>query len=184
MTSQNSVTTPLDTLAASASAKKGLPPVHKWHPPLSGTMDMVIRRDGSWWHEGTQIQREALVRLFSTILRKDGKEFVLLSPVEKWIITVEDAPFVAVDVDVIGDGDAQVLRFTTNVGDTTDAGPDAPIRVSEDPATGAPSPYVMVRDGLEALIDRKTFYRLAELGEEHDGRIGVRSNGVVFALEG
>ncbi len=145
-------------------------------------MDMVIRRDGSWWHEGAPIRREALVRLFSTILRKDGADFVLVSPVEKWIITVEDAPFVAVDMDVSGAGQDQTLRFVTNVGDSCVAGPQTPIRVTEDPATREPSPYVMVRDGLEALIDRKTFYRLVDLGVEQDGRFGVWSGGEFFAL--
>lgn len=156
--------------------------MHQWTPPLSGEMDMVIRRDGSWWHEGAPIRRKPLVRLFSTILRKDGKDFVLVTPVEKWIITVQDAPFVAVDLDVIGTGQDQILRFTTNVGDTCTAAEPCPIRVTEDATTGEPSPYVMVRAGLEALIDRKTFYRLADLGEEHEGVFGVWSQGQFFPL--
>ncbi|KAA8611432.1 DUF1285 domain-containing protein [Salipiger aestuarii] len=186
MKTQNSVTAGLAHVVASANATKGrgLPPVDQWTPALSGEMDMVIRRDGSWWHEGAPIRRERLVRLFSTILRKDGKDFVLVTPVEKWIITVEDAPFIAVDLDVTGAGRDQSLRFTTNLGDTCTAGRDCPIRVTEDAQTGEPSPYVMVRGGLDALIDRKTFYRLADLGVQHDGRFGVWSQGEFFALSG
>lgn len=179
-----------DTLAAAASAAakngKGLPPVHLWNPPHCGDLDMEIRRDGTWFHEGTPIGRAALVRLFSTILRRDDDGYMLVTPVEKVGIRVEDAPFVAVDFDAEGTGDAQQLTFVTNVGDRTRAGPDHPIRVVRDPATGEPSPYVHVRARLEALIDRKSFYRLVDLGEtaRHDGVdwFGVRSDGQFFPI--
>ena len=131
---------------------------------------------------GTPIGRPALVRLFSTILRRDGDAYVLVTPVEKVGITVDDAPFVAVDVDRDGDG----LIFTTNVGDTVTAGPDTTIRVVRDPQTGEPSPYVLVRANLEALIDRKSLYRLVDLGEHaaHEGAwwFGVRSQGAFFPI--
>lgn len=150
-------------------------------------MDMRIARDGTWFHEGTPINRAGLVRLFSTILRRDDDGYVLVTPVEKWGITVDDVPFVAVDFDVEGAGEDQVLRFLTNVGDQAEAGPDHPIRVVQDPETGEPSPYVLIRDRLEALIDRKSFYRLVELAvtEAQDGEdwLGVWSGGAFFGLQ-
>ena len=189
MTSQNRVVPTADGLAASAKAAnkgKGLPPVHLWNPPDCGDLDMRIARDGTWFYMGTPIGRKELVRLFSTILRKDDDRYVLVTPVEKVGITVDDAPFVAVDFEVSGEGQAQELRFETNVGDFTVAGPDAPIRVERDAETGEPSPYVLVRSNLEALIDRKSFYRLVEIGAHHevDGEswFGVWSSGVFFPI--
>ncbi|MEJ6404501.1 DUF1285 domain-containing protein [Yoonia sp. 2307UL14-13] len=184
MPTQKIVTPSAESLASSARAvqKGGLPPVHEWNPPHCGDLDMRIARDGTWYYQGTPIGRPGLVRLFSTILRKDEDDFVLVTPVEKVGITVDDAPFVAVDFDQ--DGDA--LVFETNVGDYVSAGPDHPIRVERDAETGEPSPYVLVRANLEALIDRKSFYRLVEIGEEadHDGDrwFGVRSNGAFFPI--
>jgi uncharacterized protein len=123
-----------------------------------------------------------MVRLFSSILRLDPDGYVLVTPVEKVHIQVDDAPFVAVDVEA-RDG---ALTFTTNVGDEVTAGPEHPIRVERDPATGEPSPYLLVRRNLEALIDRKTFYRLVELGQvrDHEGRewFGVESQGAFFPM--
>ena len=173
--------------AARAAAKgKGLPPVHLWNPDYCGALDMRIARDGTWFYLGTPIGRPELVRLFSTILRKDGDEYVLVTPVEKVGITVDDAPFVAVDFDAEGEGDAQMLTFQTNVGDFAAAGSDHPIRVERDPETGEPSPYVLIRARLEALIDRKSFYRLVEIARHHeiDGErwFGVWSGGVFFPI--
>jgi uncharacterized protein len=161
---------------------RGLPPVHLWNPAHCGDIDIVIRRDGLWFHEGSPIGREALVRLFSTVLRKDPDGFHLVTPVEKMRITVEDAPFIAVRVDRVG----QALRFLTNVGDEVEAGPDNPIRVDADPLTGEPRPYVHVRRGLEARIRRPVFYELVEMAEERatpEGpRLGVWSNGAWFPV--
>lgn len=170
-------------LAASVKTVKsrGLPPVERWDPPFMGDIDIRIARDGTWFHEGGEIRREGLVRLFSSILRKDGDDFHLVTPVEKVRIVVEDAPFVAVDVDGHGEGRAQVLRFVTNVGDEVSAGPEHPIRV-ETGADGEPAPYVVVRRNLEARMDRKTFYRLVDLGAHHDGWFGVWSDGVFFQV--
>lgn len=168
--------------SARAASARGLPPVHEWNPPDCGDLDIRIARDGTWFYLGTPIGRPELVRLFSTILRKDGDRYVLVTPVEKVGITVDDAPFVAVDFEREGDA----LRFFTNLGDEAVAGPDHPIRVERDPETGEPSPYILVRDRLEALIDRKSFYRLVEIGEhaEHDGAhwFGLRSSGVFFPV--
>ena len=184
MTTQKIVTPSAESIAASARAaqKRGLPPVHLWNPPHCGDLDMRIARDGTWFYMGTPIGRPELVKLFSTILRKDGDDYVLVTPVEKVGITVDDAPFVAVDFNRKGDG----LVFETNVGDVMTAGPEHPIRVVRDPETGEPAPYVLVRANLEALIDRKSFYRLVEIGEhaEHEGTqwFGVRSQDVFFPI--
>ena len=152
-----------ENLVASVSAAtngKGLPPIHLWNPPFCGDLDIRIARDGTWFYMGTPIGRPALVKLFSSILKREDAKYFLVSPVEKVGITVDDAPFVAVDFDQIGGN----LHFTTQVGDQMVAGPDHPIRVERDIQTGEPSPYVLVRNNLEALIDRKSFYRLVEIG--------------------
>ncbi len=168
--------------AVRASAKKGPPPVHLWDPPFCGDIDMRIARDGTWFYQGTPIGRPGLVRLFASILKREGDAYFLVTPVEKVGIAVEDAPFVAVDFDATGAG----LRFETNVGDHVVAGPDHPIRVARDPATGEPAPYVNVRRNLDALIDRKSFYRLVDIGERGtlDGVdwFGVRSGGAFFGI--
>lgn len=187
-TGQNIVTLTPTSIAQSIPPTKsgGLPPVHLWNPPFCGDIDMRIARDGTWYYESGPITRPAMVRLFSTILRKDGDKYLLVTPVEKLGITVEDAPFVAVGFDAVGNDAAQTLTFTTNVGDRVSAGPDHPLRFSIDPDSNEPSPYVMVRAGLEALIDRKSFYRLVELGEHRqiDGAawFGLWSGGQFFAI--
>lgn len=188
MSGQMIVTPSAEGIAASVKAAKGrgLPPVHLWNPPFCGNLDMRIARDGTWFHEGTPIGRPGLVRLFSTILRKDGDKYFLVTPVEKVGITVDDAPFVAVDFEVSGEGPDQRLTFHTNVGDSVTAGPDTPLRIDRDSETGEPSPYVMVRAGLEALIDRKSFYRLVDLGTEYQLNgtqwFGVWSDGIFFGI--
>ena len=172
--------------AATKAAKKGPPPVHLWNPPFCGDLDMQIRRDGTWFYLGTPIGRHGLVKLFSSIIRKDGDDYFLVTPVEKVGITVEDAPFVAVDFTVAAPGPDQVITFTTHVEDEATAGPEHPIRIVRDADTGEPSPYVLIRANLEALIDRKSFYRLIDLGEhaDHDGEswFGIRSGGVFFPV--
>lgn len=167
-----------ESLAQTAANHRGPAPVHLWDPPFCGDLDMRIARDGMWFYQGTPIGRPALVRLFSTILKKEGTDYFLVTPVEKVGITVDDAPFVAVDFDQQGEG----LVFTTNVGDQVTADADHPIRVTHHPDTNEPAPYVLVRTNLEALIDRKTFYRLVDLGEHQDGWFGVRSNGAFFPI--
>ena len=172
--------------SARAASKGGLPPVHQWNPPDCGDLDIRIARDGTWFYLGTPIGRPELVRLFSTILRKDGDRYVLVTPVEKVGIVVDDAPFVAVDFTVDGLDTAQTLTFETNVGDFASAGPDNPIRVVRDPDTGEPAPYVLIRANLEALIDRKSFYRMVDIGAhaDHDGQswFGLWSGGQFFPI--
>ncbi|MEM9796265.1 MAG: DUF1285 domain-containing protein [Pseudomonadota bacterium] len=163
--------------AARSEGKRGAPPVHLWDPPYCGEIDIIIRRDGTWFHEGTPIGRPGLVQLFASILKREGDRHFLVTPVEKVGIQVEDAPFVAVDFEQSGD----TILFETNVGDRVAAGPDNPLRV-EFAADGEPSPYVEVRRGLEALIDRKSFYRLVEIGREENGMFGLRSGGSFFPI--
>lgn len=184
MSGQNIVTPSAEGIAASVKATKGkgLPPVHLWNPPFCGDLDMRIARDGTWFYLGTPIGRFELVKLFSSILRRDGDDYFLVTPVEKVGITVDDAPFVAVDFEPSGSGPDQTLTFETHVGDYATAGPDHPIRVERDPETGEPSPYILIRANLEALIDRKSFYRLVDLGAHHDDWFGVWSGGKFFPI--
>jgi hypothetical protein len=184
MSAQKSVTPSADSIAASvrAAGSKGLPPVHLWNPPFCGDLDIRIARDGTWFYLGTPIGRPELVRLFSSILKKENGKYFLVTPVEKVGITVDDAPFVAVDFEATGTGDQQKLRFETRVGDFAVAGAEHPIRVHRDPETGEPSPYVHIRADLEALIDRKSFYRLVELGAHHGGWFGVWSGQEFFPI--
>ncbi len=170
---------------AEAAHTRKLPPVDKWNPPDCGDIDMHIAVDGTWFYLGTPIGRPALVRLFSTILRReaDGR-YVLVTPVEKVGLKVEDAPFVAVRVDAEGEGQARRLRFLTNVGDEVVAGPEHPLRVAFRGAE--PRPYVHVRGGLEARVSRAVFYELVAMAEERTTEAGralvVRSEGKDFSL--
>lgn len=173
-------------LLAQIPKGRGPAPVHLWNPDFCGDIDMRIARDGTWYYLGTPIGRKPMVKLFSTIIRRDGDDYFLITPVEKVGIKVDDAPFVAIAVDVEGEGEAQVLRFTTNVDETTDAGAEHPIRVVVDPLTQEPAPYVHVRTNLEALIHRNVFYQLVELAvsREIDGQrwLGVWSGGEFFRI--
>ncbi|WP_374375071.1 DUF1285 domain-containing protein [Tabrizicola sp.] len=177
-----------DTLAAAAKAagQKGPPPVHLWNPPFCGDLDMRIARDGTWFYLGTPIGRAPLVKLFSSILKREGDAYFLVTPVEKVGIRVDDAPLLAVDFDATGAGTDQTLTFTTRTEDVAVLGPDHPLRVERDPETGEPSPYVLIRRNLWALIDRKSFYRLIDLGchHDHDGHkwFGLWSSGQFFPV--
>jgi hypothetical protein len=166
-----------DTLAAAAKAagKKGPPPVHLWNPPFCGDIDMRIARDGTWFYLGTPIGRAPLVKLFSSILkREEGDDYFLVTPVEKVGIKVDDAPLLAIDFDATGEGTTQTLTFTTKTEDEACLAPTIPCGWTRDPETGEPSPYVLIRANLWALIDRKSFYRLIDLGchHDHDGQSG------------
>lgn len=174
-------------IGRAARAGKGLPPVERWNPEFCGDLDMEIKRDGTWFYLGTPIGRLPLVQLFSTVLRKDddGKTY-LVTPVEKVGIRVEDAHFVAVEVDASGTGGDQVLTFRTNVGDVVEAGPDNPLRFVDEDETDGLKPYVLVRGRLEALVARPVMYELAELGEEIEvdgvAMFALRSKGEVFPV--
>ena len=188
VSSQKKVMPDAGSLASAArkAASKGPAPVHLWDPEFCGDLDMRIARDGTWFYLGTPIGRKPLVKLFSSIIRRDGDAYFLVTPVEKVGITVDDAPFVAVDFDVSGSGNSQEIVFLTNVDDRVTAGPDHPIRLEHDPKTGEPSPYLLVRNNLEALIDRKSFYRLVDIGCTEtfadENWFGIRSDGQFFPL--
>lgn len=174
-------------ISRAAKSSRGLPPVERWNPDHCGEIDMEIRRDGTWFYMGTPIGRAPLVRLFSTVLRKDEDgETYLVTPVERVRIRVEDAPFVAVELAVSGEGDEQVLTFRTNVGDVVEADPEHPLRFVDEDETGGMKPYIHVRGRLEALVARPVMYELVNAGEEIeiDGTpmFAVRSKGAVFAM--
>lgn len=167
--------------AAKAACSRGPAPVHTWSPAHCGAIDIVVRADGSWLYQGSPIGRPALVKLFSTVLRRDPDGFVLVTPAEKLSITVEDAPFLAVEMASEGAGETRRIRFRTNVDETVDAGPDHPLRFTQSEGDGF-KPYVLVRGDLWALVARSAVYDLVELAEERDGELGVWSNGAFFAL--
>jgi hypothetical protein len=183
MTNSENFPIGLASLQRDAAAGRALPPVERWNPPHCGDIDIRIARDGTWYHQGAPFARRELVRLFSTILRKDPDGFHLVTPGEKMRIRVDDVPFLAVLVRAECEGPAQRLVFMTNVGDETVAGNDNPIRVETNALTGEPAPYVHVRRGLEARIARSVFYQLADLAVPgEDGAVGVWSEGVFFPL--
>ncbi|WP_163833433.1 DUF1285 domain-containing protein [Spartinivicinus ruber] len=161
-----------------------LPPVSQWQPSLCGDIDIVIKSNGQWFFHGTPINRPQLVRLFSTVLRKEQTDFYLVTPVEKLKITVEDAPFVVVAVAIRDENHQQQLVFTTNVGDKVVLDTDHPLQVRS--VAEQPKPYILVRDQLEALINRNVFYELVDKAEEKeiagDYHLGLWSNGQFFSL--
>ena len=163
-----------------ATTLRKAPPVEDWHPAHCGDSQMRIGRDGVWFHQGAPIGRMELVRLFAGLLRRDEDGFVLVTPAEKLSIAVEDAPFIAVLMAVTGEGRAQTLHFTTNLGDEVAAGPDHPLRfVLTD---GAPVPYLHIRGKLEARLSRAVYYQLVELAVDEDEGTGIWSGGVFFAF--
>lgn len=164
--------------AASQHAGRALPPVERWNPPYCGEIDMRIARDGRWYYMGTPINRPALVRLFSTVLRRDGDRHVLVTPVERVGIVVEDAPFLAVEMDRAGDS----LVFRTNLDDVVSAGAEHPLRFELE-AGGGLKPYVRVRGDLWARLTRSLALELAALLEDtENAQTGITSGGVFFPL--
>jgi len=170
-------------IKAARAQGDGLLPVENWHPEHCAVMDMVIHKDGSWWHEGSRITRAPLVKLFSRVLRKDeGGKTYLVTPVEKIEITVECAHFMAIRVDVTGEAQDQRLFFTTNMDEVIEVGPEHPLRVETNHDTLEPTPFINVRGRLDALITRAVFYELVELAQEIDGQLGIYAGGEFFAL--
>ncbi len=173
--------------AARAVGKgRGPAPVHLWTPDFCGDLDIRIAKDGQWYYLGTPIGRAPLVTLFANILKREGDAYFLVTPAEKVGITVDDAPLFVVDLEVEGEGATQNVRLFTKTGDEVTVDADHALRVVRDADTDEPSPYVHVRSGLEARIDRKTFYRLVELGatEPRDGALwfGLWSAGCFFPI--
>jgi uncharacterized protein len=173
-------------LAALPRENRGLPPVHLWNPPFCGDIDMRIAADGTWFYQKTPIGRPALVKLFASILKREGDNYFLVTPVEKVGLIVEEVPFLAVELKVEHDARGQMLNFRTNVDDWVVAGPDHGLRFEPQAANGGLKPYLHVRRALWAKVTRALFYDLVELGEERvlDGRamFGIVSNGEFFAM--
>ena len=179
------LTTAARDAATAAKTGKGLPPVHLWNPPFCGDLDMRIARDGTWFYQGTPIGRPALVRLFSTILKRENGKHFLVTPVEKVGIQVEDAPFLAVEMLKEQQDGGRLLRFRTNVDDWVPC--DAAHRLRfEAAADGGLTPYLHVRADLWAKVTRALYYDLVDMGEEQvvDGNpmFGVVSGGEFFAM--
>jgi uncharacterized protein len=167
-----------------AQSGKGPPPVETWNPTYCGDIGMTIQRDGVWLYGGSPIGRMPLVKLFASVLRRDadGRHY-LVTPAEKVDVAVADAPFLAVEMEVRGDGPLRELVFRTNVDDIVHCGPQHPLRFVEEPGSGGLKPYLLVRGRLEALITRALYYDLVELAEPRsDGVLEVLSGGVRFAL--
>jgi hypothetical protein len=175
------------TLQSEAGLEKprSLPPVHLWNPTHCGDIGLEIRRDGSWWQNGVRFSRDKLVRLFSTILRRDSDGYYLVTPHEKVVVKVEDAPFMGIRADRHESDGHQVILVTTNVGDVVAVDADHPLRVVTDRQTGEPSTYVRVRDGLEARLARPPYYELVGWAEPDGGNsptMSVVSSGVRFPI--
>jgi hypothetical protein len=181
-------TSGLDGIASQVSEtkRKGLPPVHLWNPPFCGDLDMRIAADGTWFYLKSPIGRVSLVKLFASVLKREGDKYFLVTPVEKCGIVVEDAPFLAVELRAELENTGQLLHFRTNVDDWVTCGADHSLRFELQGATGGLKPYLHVRHDLWALVTRSLFYDLVELGEEreHDGEVmfGVVSAGQFFAM--
>lgn len=174
----------MDALADTSDERR---PVERWHPENCGDIDIIIKSDGAWWHEGSRITRKGLVKLFASVLRKDEDGITyLVTPVEKLSITVERAHFVAVRLDAKGEGQDQRLFFTTNMDDVIEVGPESPLRIETDEVTGEPDPYVGVWGRLEAALSRPVFYELVGLAVERQTpkgpQLGVWASGVFYPL--
>jgi hypothetical protein len=176
------------TGAISRAAAKGPPPVERWNPPFCGDLDMRIAADGTWYYLKTPIGRPALVKLFASVLKREDDKYFLVTPVEKCGIQVEDAPFLAVEMNVEPRATGRILHFRTNVDDWVACGPEHALRFEPEPGTGGLKPYLHVRRDLWAKVTRTLFFDLVELGEERDvaGRpmFGVVSMGSFFAMAG
>jgi hypothetical protein len=176
----------LEGIAAAVRQEKGLPPIHLWNPPFCGDIDMRIARDGTWFYQKTPIGRPSLVKLFASVLKREGDKYFLVTPVEKVGLIVEEAPFLGVELVVEHDArSAQTLKFRTNVDDWVTAGPGHALRFEPEPSGGL-KPFLHVRSELWAKVTRALFYDLVELGEERevDGKLmfGVASGGEFFAM--
>jgi hypothetical protein len=188
MAKEGQTATGLDAIAGAAKREggKGPPPVHLWNPPFCGDIDMRIATDGTWFYMKTPIGRPALVKLFASVLRKDADKYFLVTPVEKVGIEVDDAPFLAVEMQAEDQTGGRALRFRTNVDDWIECGPDHALRFEPEPATEGLKPYLHVRRDLWAKLTRPLFYDLVALGEERDiaGRrmFGVASKDSFFVM--
>jgi len=172
--------------AVKSASRKGPPPVHLWNPAYCGDIDMRIAVDGTWFYQGTPIGRPAMVKLFASILKREGEKYFLVTPVEKCGIAVDDAPFMAVELRVDNGGAGRQLCFRTNVDEWVACGPDHPLRFESESATGGLKPYLHIRRDLWAKVTRAVFYDLVDLGEARDVAgipiFGVSSAGQFYAM--
>jgi hypothetical protein len=174
------------TGALAHAVSKGPPPVERWNPPFCGDLDMRIATDGTWFYMKTPIGRPALVKLFASVLKREGDSYFLVTPVEKCGITVDDAPFLAVELNVEDSAEGRVLHFRTNVDDWVACGPQHALRFEPEAGTGGLKPYLHVRRDLWAKVTRALFFDLVEIGEEREvegqAMFGVMSMGTFFAM--
>jgi len=174
------------TDAAKRAGQKGPPPVHLWNPPFCGDLDMRIASDGTWYYLKTPIGRPALVKLFASVLKREDDKYFLVTPVEKCGIVVDDAPFLAVELQTQPSEQGRVLHFRTNVDDWVACDAEHALRFEPEPHSGGLKPYLHVRRDLWAKVRRPLFYELVELGEERDvdgtRMFGVASGGQFFAM--
>jgi uncharacterized protein len=183
MAASRDASNPLTGLKDIQKAGAALPPVHLWNPPFCGDIDMRIARDGTWFYMNSPIGRKPLYTLFSKVLRKDGDDYFLVTPVEKCGITVEDAPFTAIRMEVQGEGRSQIITFETNCDDMVTVDAKHSLRFADEEGTGGLKPYVLVRSNLEALVVRALFYDLVALGTEEGEWFGVWSSGTFFPMK-
>jgi hypothetical protein len=173
-------------LTGATGKGKGPPPVERWNPPFCGDLDMRIASDGTWFYLKTPIGRPALVKLFASVLKREGDKYFLVTPVEKCGIKVEDAPFMAVELDIKESSAGRALNFRTNVDDWVECGPEHALRFEPEAETGGLKPYLHVRRDLWAKVTRTLFFDLVELGEEREvggeAMFGVSSMGVFFPM--
>ena len=182
-TDQRDAGNPLRGLSE-AKGLKGPPPVEQWNPPFCGDIDMRIAADGTWFYMNSPIGRKPLVKLFASVLRRDADgKYLLVTPVEKVGIRVDDAPFTAIRMTLAGEGCNQTIRFETNVEDEVVVDSAHPLRFAEEPGTGGLKPYVLVRGRLEALVSRALFYDLAAAGTVEEGWFGVWSSGQFYPMQ-
>jgi uncharacterized protein len=174
---------PLAGLKEIQKIGSGLPPLHLWNPPFCGDIDMRIAGDGTWFYMNSPIGRKPLYTLFSRVLRREDDAYFLVTPVEKCGIRVDDAPFVAVRMEVTGQGQAQVIAFETNVDDHVTVNAEHPLRFADEAVTEGLKPYVLVRANLEALVVRALFYDLVALGVVEGEWFGVWSGGKFFPMK-
>lgn len=178
-------TNPMERIAGLAreAGRRSPAPVELWNPPYCGDIGLAIRADGVWLYRDSPIQRPALVALFASVLRRDpdGRHY-LVTPAEKVDVAVADAPFLAVEMEVKGDGRERALIFRTNVEDVVECGPEHPLRFATQEPGGGLKPYVHVRGRLEALVTRALSYDLAELAVNRSGALGIWSGGEFFSF--
>jgi uncharacterized protein len=176
----------LDAITGALRGAGKMPPVELWNPPFCGDLDMRIATDGTWFYLKTPIGRPALVKLFASVLKREGEKYFLVTPVEKCGIKVDDAPFLAVELKIEPGDTGRVLHFRTNVDDWVACGPQHALRFEPEANTGGLKPYLHIRRDLWAKVTRALFFDLVELGEERDvggtAMFGVSSMGLFFPM--